>query len=216
MLRNVTHSLAVVKHHAVFGSLEIECLCLKQVVSLRGHSCEGRSDGGLRVADLSFELRRRFAIFEGGLASTGALVHQACVDVVLVTVELNEVMEDFGRREVIIREWPVHAVHNFLAFVQKRLAHFHELGPLDDGLSVVDSARIVSQLERVHLPSVELGRRIDAKLTILFASLLGRKPVQARLLLKDRVISSEASVRINSLISGEEVATMLIFRGFGS
>ena len=57
MLRHVAHSLAMVEHHAVFGCLEIECLGLKQVVPLRSHSSEGRSNRGLRVADLSFELR---------------------------------------------------------------------------------------------------------------------------------------------------------------
>ena len=131
VLRHVAHSLAMVEHHAVFGCLEIECLGLKQVVPFRSHSSKGRDsrcNRGLRVADLSFELRWSFTIFEGGLASSCTLFHQACVDYVLVTMELNEVMEDFSSREIIIRERPLHAwhgVHNFLAFIQKGLPHFH-------------------------------------------------------------------------------------------
>ena len=57
MLRNVAHSLTLVKHHTVFSSLEIECLGLEQVVPLRGHASEGRSNRGLRVGELSFKLR---------------------------------------------------------------------------------------------------------------------------------------------------------------
>lgn len=128
-------------------------------------------------------------------------------------MELNEVMEDLSSREVIIRERPLHGVHNFLAFIQKGLPHFHQLGPLDDGLSVIHPARIVSQLEGIHLPSMELGSSIDAKFTsFTSSSFLGRKTIQTRLFLKDRVICSKASIWINGLISREKVAAVLIFR----